>query len=103
MNIEEIVALEKEISKLFIENTKRRNYFLAVCQSLDKSVDLNKINREAPFGGLIGVGDSKLEKLLKWSKNFRLHARFYDAAGYLKTNLNIGPGYCYMVPFLILY
>ena len=27
MNIEEIAALEKEISKLFIENTKRKNYF----------------------------------------------------------------------------
>ena len=40
MNIEEIVALEKEISKLFVGNTKRKNYFLAVCQSLDKSVDL---------------------------------------------------------------
>ena len=99
MNIEEIAALEKEISKLFVGNTKRKNYFLAVCRSLDKSVDLDKINREAPFGGLIGVGDSKLEKLLKWSKNFRLHATFHDAAGYLKTNLNISPGYCYVVPF----
>ena len=59
MNIEEIVALEKEISKLFVGNTKRKNYFLAVCRSLDKSIDLDKINREAPFGGLIGVGDSK--------------------------------------------
>ena len=35
MNIE-IVALEKEISKLFVGNTKRKNYFLAVCRSLDK-------------------------------------------------------------------
>ena len=100
MNIGEIVALEKEISKLFVGNTKRKNYFLAVCRSLNKNVDLDKINREAPFGGLIGVGDSKLEKLLNWSKIFRLHATFHDAAGYLKTNLNIGPGYCYMVPFL---
>ena len=51
MNIEEIVALEKEIIKLFVGNTKRKNYFLAVCRSLDESVDLNKINRETPFGG----------------------------------------------------
>ena len=97
MNIEEIVVLEKEISKLFVGNTKRKNYFLAVCRSLNKNVDLDKINREALFGGLIGVGDSKLEKLLNWSKVFRLHATFHDAAGYLKTNLNIGPGY--VVPF----
>ena len=65
-----------------------------------KNADLDKINREVPFEGLIGVGDSKLEKLLNWSKFFRLHATFHDATGYLKTNLNIGPGYCYMVSFL---
>ena len=100
MNIEEIVEFEKEISQLFVGNTKRKNYFLAVCRSFDKNVDLDKINREVPFGGLIGVGDSKLEKLLNWSKIFPLHATFHDATGYLKTNLNICPGYCYMVPFL---
>ena len=100
MNIEEIVEFEKEISQLFVGNTKRKNYFLAVCRSFDKNVDLDKLNREVPFGRLIGVGNSKLEKLLNWSKVFRLHATFHDATGYLKTNLNIGPGYCYMVPFL---
>ena len=104
MNIEEIVALEKEVSNFFVVNTKRKNYFLAVCRSLDKNIDRDKINREAPFWGLIGFGDTKLKKLLNWTKNFRLHATFHDAAGgYLQTNLNIGTGYCFMVPFLILY
>ena len=70
MNIEEMVEFEKEISQLFVGNTKRKNYFLAVCRSSDKNVNLDKINREVPFGGLIGVGDSKLEKLLNWSKIF---------------------------------
>ena len=73
---------------------------MAVYRSIENNVDLDKINREVPFGGLIGVGDSKLEKLLNWSNVFRLHATFHDAMGYLKTNLNIGLGYCYMVPFL---
>ena len=100
LNIEEIVEFEKKISQHFVGNTKRKNYLLAVCRSFDKNADLEKINREVPFGGLIGVGDSKLEKLLNWSKFFRLHATFHDATGYLKTNLNISPGYGYMVPFL---
>ena len=100
MNIKEILEFEKEISQLFVGNTRGKNYFLAVCRSFDKNADLDKINREAPFRGLIGVGDSKLEKLLNWSKIFCLHATFHDATGYLNANLNIGPGYCYMVPFL---
>ena len=49
MNIEEIVEFEKEISQLFVGNTKRKNHFLAVCRSFDKNVDLDKINREVPL------------------------------------------------------
>ena len=100
MNIEEIVEFEKRNQSTFCWKYKKEKFFLAVCRSFDKNVDLDKINREVPFGGLIGVGDSKLEKLLNWWKIFRLHATFHDATGYLKTNLNIGPGYCYMVSFL---
>ena len=36
MNIEKIVEFQKEISQFFVGNTKRKNYFLAVCQSFDK-------------------------------------------------------------------
>ena len=64
MNIEEIAEFEKDISQRFVRNTKKKNYVLAVCRSFDKNADLDKINREDTFGGLIGVGDSKLEKLL---------------------------------------
>ena len=67
MNIEEIVEFEKEISQLFVGNTKRKNYFLAFCRSFDKNADLDKINREVPFGGLIGVDNSKLELVENFS------------------------------------
>ena len=100
MNNEEIAEFEKEISQRIVGNTKRKNYFLAVCRIFDKNADPDKINREVPFGGLIEVGDSKLEKILNWSKVFRLHATFHDTMGYLKIILNFGPGYCFMVPFL---
>ena len=94
MNIEKIVEFEKEISQSFVGNTKRTKYFLAVGRSFDKKVDLDNISREVPFGGLIGVGDSKLDKLLNRSKVFRLHATFHDATECLKTKLNFGPRYC---------
>ena len=98
MNIEEIAEFEKEISKLFCWKYKKKKIFFCCLSKFFEELD--KINREVPFGGLIEVGDSKLEKPLNWSKVFRLHATFHDATVYLKTNQNIGPGYCYMVPFL---
>ena len=70
MNIKETAALVKEISKLYCKLRKWKN-FLAACQRLDKSKDLDKINREALFGGLIEVGDSNL-------KNFSNGQKFLD-------------------------
>eukprot|EP00111_Clytia_hemisphaerica_P002457 TCONS_00007030-protein len=51
-----------------------------------------------PTGGLVGPGD------LQWMHNalyddlgpFAYHSAVHDAFGYLKTNHNSGPGYCYL-------
>ncbi|XP_066928844.1 uncharacterized protein [Clytia hemisphaerica] len=51
-----------------------------------------------PTGGLVGPGD------LKWMHDslfddlgpFAYHSAVHDAFGYLKTNHNSGPGYCYL-------
>ena len=99
LNIKKTAALVKEISKLFIANCEKEKKILAACQRSDKSKDLDKINREALFGGLIEVDDSKLKKLLKWSKISRSHATFHDAAGYLKKIVKLGLGYCYKYHF----
>ena len=50
MKIEEIAALEKEIDQLFIRKSKRKICFFCCRLKLGKSIDLDKINREAPFG-----------------------------------------------------
>ena len=40
------------------------------------------MDKELPFGGLIGYGNSYLDSILCYSKVFRLHAILHDAAGY---------------------
>ena len=68
---------------------------LAVCWSLDETIDLHKVNSKAPFEGNIGPGDSSLQDLLKVLKILRMHAIFHDAHGYMRTENSIGPGYVY--------
>ena len=82
-------------SRIYPENTIRKNYFIAACKSLDYKVDIDAVNDENPYGGTIGIGNSRLDIVLRCSKIFRLHAIFHDAAGYMKGRYNVGPGYCY--------
>ena len=60
----------------------RKNYFLAACYLIFASVDIGEIDSRSPFGGLIGVGDSFLDSLLRWYKIISLHAVFHDTAGW---------------------
>ena len=50
--------------------------------------------KEFPFGGLIGYGDSHLDKIFRFSKVFRLHSILHDAAGAIYLHNGKGPGYC---------
>ena len=97
MNLEKISEIQNNIKvkKHFEDNTERKNFFLAVCYFHDPIVDLKLINEKAPFGGIIGIGDSKLEKVFGKFKIFKLHAVLHDAAGFMKTNYSMGPGYVY--------
>ena len=52
-----------------------------------------------PYGGLIGIDDSSLDKYLKYSKILRLHAIFHDAAVFVDEVYNTGLTYCYMLPW----
>jgi len=49
----------------------------------------------SPTGGLIGPGDSRLHTFLNWNDSVTTHAVVHDAAGYLKTYHDAGPGYRY--------
>ncbi len=87
----------KFITRLYPENTIRKNCFLAACKTLDETVDLNEINRNCPYGGIIGINNSKLDTIFRHSKIFRLHAIMHDSAGYMCDKYRVGPGYCYVI------
>ena len=97
-----LYALEKTVYHLLDDyssslsnNSMRKNYFLAACYLISPSVDIIEIDSHSPFGGLIGVGDSCLDSLLNKFKILRLHAILHDAAGFMKREYNLGPGYLY--------
>lgn len=97
-NLNELNLAFQSISKVFITNSIRKNYFLAVCWCINNNADLMEIDTVATYGGNIGAGDSYLEPLLNSIKIIRLHAVIHDACGFMKTMYDIGPGYCYLSP-----
>ena len=95
----DVFQLEQDfqfVTRLCPTNTIRKNYFIAACKLLDDSVCIQNIEEDNPYGGTIGIGNSKLDILFRWSKIFRLHAIMHDAAGYMRRQHNVGPGYCYV-------
>ena len=84
-------------NEMFSQNSKRKNYFLAACYLICADVNLKEVNDHAPFGGIIGMGNSSLESVLGKYKVLRLHAIFHDAAGFMKCQYNKGPGYLYIL------
>ena len=83
------------ISRIYPENSNRKNYFLAACKSLDNYVILDVADNDRIYGGIIGMDNSRLDYFLKHFKIFRMHAVLHDAAGYMREVHNTGPGYCY--------
>ena len=75
----------------------RTQWFLAACRKFKPDIDLHQALQDCPHGGIIGIGDSKLDRLFRRSKVFRLHAILHDAAGYVRAKYGCGPGYLYML------
>lgn len=94
-NLSEIHSLYFEIKRKYPGKSKRLLYFLATVQLLDPGIDLEMTMKLRPYGGLIGIDDSKLDDYLNWSKILRLHAVLHDAAGYVYDTSKTGPGYLY--------
>ena len=80
---------------LFPKNSQHKKSFLAVCWCLNKEFNLHDINELAPFVGLIGPGESLMDKWLKHFGLFWLHAIFHDAFGFMRSKFGVGPGYVY--------
>ena len=69
--------------------------FLTVCKNIDPSVNLYAVSELYPAGGKIGLGNSYLNEVFKFSKILRVHAAFHDAFGLMLRTFKVGPGYCY--------
>ena len=95
--INKVLCNLKLVSRVFPQNEKSKNGFIAVCMLIDPKIDVHAINKLAPHGGLIGPGNSALHNYLKDSKILRVHAIFHDAYGFMKEAHNKGPGYVYMI------
>ena len=65
---------------------------------MDADNNLDFVLKNRPYGGLIGIDNSSLDKHLKHFKFLRIHAILHDAAGYLQEKNHTGPGYTYVLP-----
>ena len=81
----------------FAKNSKRKIYFLAASKCINPHIDWYDIDVKSPFGGLIGVDDSRLERRFSFSKIMRMQAVLHDASGFMKRYSNGGPRYIYLL------
>ena len=92
--LENIPYLEQEIKTdpTFAKNSKCEVYFLAASKKINPHVGLYDVYLMCPFGSLIGVDDSQIERILCFPKIMRMHAVVLDANGSMKRYFNEGPG-----------
>ena len=98
LRIQDIPSLELEIisDPNFAKTSKRKINFLAACESINTHIYLNDVNVKCPFGGLIGMDDSQLERIFCFAKIMQLHTVLHDATGYIKRHSNEGPVYFFV-------
>ena len=86
--------------KTYPEIANRRNFFLAACSlffiSTTNDINYNVAIKLRPYGDLIGIDNSSLDKYLNDSKILRTHAILHDAAGFVREVFNTVPTYCYV-------
>ena len=89
----------KAIDETYPDNSNRRNYFLFFVSSDYRNYDI--LIKWRPYGGLIGIDNSSLDKHLKNCNILRLHAISHDAAGFVHEFYQQRPTYCSLdqVPF----
>ena len=83
VDLKAIHEIYKELKKDYFQYGERFLYFLATCQYLDPDLDLDIAMKMRPYGGLIGIDNSSLDKYFKSYKILRLHAILHDASGFV--------------------
>ena len=89
------------VSSLYPNNSVRLNYFLATSAYFSEieGFDFDIALKLRPYGGIIGIDNSSVDKYLKISKVLRLHAILHDAGGFIYERYKQRPGYSYMLPW----
>ena len=98
VDLKSIHETYKEIEKEYSQYGELFLYFSATCLHLDPGIDLDKALKLRPYGGLIGIVNSALNKYFISVKILRLHAILYDASGFVYEYSEKGPGYSYVLP-----
>ena len=98
VDLKSIHETYKKIEKEYSQYGERFLYFLATCLHLDPEIDLVIALKLRPYGGLIGIDNSALDKYFKSFKILRLHAILHDASGFVYEYSEKGPGYSYVLP-----
>ena len=62
VDLKAINAIYKEMEKDYSQYAESFLYFLATCHYLDPDLDLNIAMKMRPYGGLIGIDNSSLDK-----------------------------------------
>ncbi len=94
-DVYQIARYRNYIDQMLPNSTQRKNLFLSTCYHLVDDLDIEETCFTNPYGGLIGIGNSRLEKYLGRFKLFQVHAALHDACGYVKRVHGVGPGYVY--------
>ena len=98
VDLKNIHEIYDQIKLDYPKYSERFVYFLAACLYLDPDINLEIVLKLRPYGGLIGIDNSSLDKYLKSYKFLRLHAILHDASGFIAEHSQKGLGYSYALP-----
>ena len=89
------------VSSIYPNKSVRLNYFLDTSEYFSdiEGFDFDIALKLRPYGGIIGIDNSSVDKYLKISKFLRFHAILHDAGGFIYEIYYQGPGYSYMLPW----
>ena len=85
------------MKSIFLHICTRKNLILSACSCSNGTISWREVDQKFLHVGKTGCGDSYLDSVLRYSKVFRLHATFHDAAGALRLQTDKELGYCYMI------
>ena len=98
IDLQTIHKIFQDIKKEYPLYNERFQYFLAACHHIHPDFDLDLAIKFQPYGGLIGIDNSRLDRYLNHNKILRLHAILHDATGFIYELTRRGPGYVYVLP-----